>query len=270
VHFLGWKVTAKILDLLHLLPAVKALNRLLRLLTAWGHRMQFTMEWVTTRHPPEWFDHFLDDSWKWHVSRNPLSWERGVFGSLAMEQGCRVLDLCCGGGFITYHFFSGRAASIVAVDFDPKAIAHARRNFIASNLVYRCADIRTDMPEGEFDNVSWDAAIEHFTETEIAQIIGNIKRRLTLDGVLSGYTIIEKATGKSHIDHEYEFKSKEDLARLLRRFFTNVRVFETQWSDQFEERGNLYFWAGDGALPFDDGWTRQTRGQVITNSALVS
>jgi len=192
---LGWKIVAKLLNLLHLLPVVKALNRFLRLLTAWGHRLQFTMEWVVARHPPEWFDHFLDNSWKWHQSRNPLSWERGVFGSLAMQQGCRVLDLCCGGGFITYHFFSGRAASVVAVDFDPKAIAHARRNFKASNLVYRCADIRTDMPEGEFDNVSWDAAIEHFTETEIAQIIGNIKQRLTRNGVLSGYTIIEKATG---------------------------------------------------------------------------
>jgi hypothetical protein len=75
----------------------------------------------------------------------------------------------------------------------------------------------------------------------------NIKRRLGSGGTLSGYTIVERADGlKSLPHHEYEFKSKEDLARFLTPHFAHVRVFETIYSD----RHNLYFWASDGSIPF--------------------
>jgi hypothetical protein len=39
------------------------------------------------------------------------------------------------------------------------------------------------MPEGIFDNVIWDAAIEHFTEEEIDGIMKNIKARLKPNGI---------------------------------------------------------------------------------------
>ena len=188
-----------------------------------------------------------------------MTWERGIFGMLAMGPGCRVLDLCCGGGFFAHHFFSSRAASVLSVDFDPTAIAHAKRNFRAPNVEYRCADIRIDMPEGEFDNVVWDAAIEHFTPEEAMAILVNIKKRLRSAGMLSGYTIVEKTAGKSLSHHEYEYKSKEELARLLKRFFGNVLVFENISRDQLEERRNLYFFASDGELPFAVGWRDMVR-----------
>jgi SAM-dependent methyltransferase len=240
-------------------PWVKSVNRGLRRLAAIGHKLQFDVDWKANQHPPEWFDHFTDQYWKWYVTRNPLSWERGVFGMLAMKPGCRVLDLCCGGGFFSYHFFSSRASSVIAVDFDPAAIAHARRNFKTKNIDYRCADIRTQMPEGQFENVVWDAAIEHFTEAEIRAIFESIKKRLAPNGVLNGYTLVEKQTGKSHFDHEYEFKSKEDLANLLKKYFANVLVFENQSSDLLEERRNLYFFASEGELPFDPNWQGMIR-----------
>jgi hypothetical protein len=141
----------------------------------------------------------------------------------------------------------------------PAAIAHAKANFHAPNVEYRCADIRTDMPEGSFDNVVWDAAIEHFTEEEIGQILKKIKERLAPDGNLSGYTLVEKATGKSLSYHEYEFKSKEELAAVLKKYFDNVFVFENVSRDYLEERGNLYFFASDGVLPFDLDWSQQVR-----------
>ena len=237
---------------------VKAINGGLRCLSAAGHWLQFQIEWRYSPHPPEWFDHLIEQHWRWHVTRNPMTWERGVFGAFAMKQGSRVLDLCCGGGFVSYHFYSSRASKIIAVDFDPLATQHAKRNFKAPNLEFRCADIRTGMPEGSFDNVFWDAAIEHFTEAEIAEILTQIKQRLGSSGILSGYTIVERDE-KSHPDHEYEFKSKSDLAQILTKHFANIRVFETQWSDQLEARHNLYFYASDGPLPFDANSGEQLR-----------
>jgi SAM-dependent methyltransferase len=245
--------TARLLKRYDLIPYLKRFNRLVRRVAAYGHKLQFDAEWRLAP-TPEWFDHFIHQYWQWYAHRNPMSWERGIFGTVAMKPGCRILDLCCGGGFFAYHFFSSRAASVISVDFDPVAIAHAQKNFQAPNLTFLCADIRTDMPEGLFDNIAWDAAIEHFTPEETTAIMDNIKRRLTPDGVLSGYTLVEKATGKSLSHHEYEFKSKEELAGILKARFKNVLVFENISSDSLEERHNLYFYASDGQVPFSPDW----------------
>ena len=89
------------------------------------------------------------------------------------------------------------------------------------------------MPEGKFETIIWDAAIEHFTLDEIAKILEDIKSRLADDGILSGYTIVEKADGtKSLSHHEYEFQIKGELLRLLSPYFRNVTVFETEYPDR--------------------------------------
>ena len=49
------------------------------------------------------------------------------------------------------------------------------------------------------------------TEEEIENLMPNIKSRLTIDGILSGNTIVEKNhghEGKMLHQHEYEFKNK--------------------------------------------------------------
>jgi cyclopropane fatty-acyl-phospholipid synthase-like methyltransferase len=128
-----------------------------------------------------------------------------------MKPNCKALELCCGDGFNAHYFYSFRAGSILSIDFDPKAIAYANKNFRTDNVTYRLADIRTQMPEGIFDNIIWDAAIEHFTPDEIVDLMVDIKKRLGQNGVLSGYTMVEGADGKMALPHhEYEFKSKED------------------------------------------------------------
>lgn len=46
-------------------------------------------------------------------------------------------------------------------------------------------------------------------------IMPNVKLRLSEDGILSGYTIVERGDAVKHIhQHEYEFKSKEGLLRF--------------------------------------------------------
>jgi SAM-dependent methyltransferase len=229
-------------------------NRGVRAISSFTHYLQYLIEWGKSPNP-EWYDHFLDQHCFWKKTGIAFPWERGIFTLLAMEQNATVLELCCGDGFNAHHFYANRAASIVALDIDPKAIQSARRNFKRENVKYIVGDIRKDIPTGSFDNVIWDAAIEHFTEAEIGLIMLSIKQRLKNSGVLSGYTIVERPDGLlSHHEHEYEFHSKEDLLRFLAPHFKNVRVFETI----YPSRHNLYFFASDEkVLPFDTEWEYQ-------------
>jgi SAM-dependent methyltransferase len=236
-------------------PALEAIFSAEAKLSEWwaagAHHRLFLVQWGI--HPlPEFFDHKIGLYWTWKARNSPHWVERGIFSLLAMKHGCKALELCCGDGFNAYYFYRARVGSMLSVDFDQKAIAHAKRNFQAPNITYELADIRTQMPQGTFDNIVWDAAIEHFTELEIAEVMSNLKTRLTPTGTLSGFTIVERADGKKSLSHhEYEFKSTEDLARFLRPHFRNVRVFETVYPD----RHNLYFWASDGTIPFMEEWT---------------
>jgi SAM-dependent methyltransferase len=220
-----------------LVSILKGINWFMRVLVGWTHFAQFALQWGT-KPRPEWFDHFLDQYWQWGATNNSLWVERGVFSRLVLKENSRMLEICCGDGFNTRHFYSTRARSIIALDFDEDAIPHAKRYNSAPNITFIKQDIRAGLPEGPFDNIVWDAAIEHFTEKEIGTIMGAIVERLGADGILSGYTLTEDKTGKkSNALHEYEFKDKEDL----RRFFTPHFKFVRVWDTIYPTRHNLYF-----------------------------
>jgi protein-L-isoaspartate O-methyltransferase len=233
---------------------LKLFSAFSRKLAYYAHGLQMKYDWKVPPQP-EWFDHYCDQFYLLRKLKNPLWMERGIFGLLAMKHGAKVLEMCCGDGFNAYHYYSIRAESIIAVDFDPEVLAHAKSYNQASNIDFRLCDIRNGLPEGKFDNITWDAAIEHFTETEIDAIMSGIKSRLAVNGVVSGYTIVEKVSGEKHLTHhEYEFKSKEDLKRFFEPHFKNIKVFETVYPN----RHNLYFYASDYIIPFSDGWEQMT------------
>lgn len=207
---------------------------------------------------PENFDHQIDQFYWWAASRNSQWVERGVYGALALTGG-NLLELCCGDGFNARNFYSLKAQQVVACDFDAKIISIAKRKNAAPNVSFHIADIRTQMPAGQYDNIVWDAAIDYFTEPEIMNIMQSIKDRLSPGGILSGHTAIERADRKEQLSHhKYEFKHKEDLLRFLAPFFANVVVFETEYPG----RHNLYFWASDSVIPFGDAWTKVCRKQA--------
>jgi len=223
--------------------------RISRFWVASAHKRLFFLQWKLMNNP-EHFDHHIDLYYQWLATRNPLWLERGVFGSLALKGG-DVLELACGDGFNARNFYSIRSSKVLSCDFDSSALDTAKAKNSAENVEFVFADIRTDMPDGVYPNIIWDAAIEHFTPTEINNILVDIKKRLEKNGILTGYTLVEKEDGSKHIhQHEYEFKSKEDLFGLLTPHFENVSVFETVYPD----RHNLYFWASDGVLPFSPNW----------------
>lgn len=216
---------------------LKYLNFLVRRLSALTHFTQFAVQWGFEPQP-EWFDHYLDQHWQWSAKNNSLWVERGVFSRLVIKPSAKMLEICCGDGFNARHFYSSKASSIVALDFDKEAIRHARRYNSASNVTYIQQDIREGLPLGPFDNIVWDAAIEHFTEAEIDKIMLDLVQRLGSYGILSGYTLTEAASGKkSNALHEYEFKDKDDL----RRFFTPHFKFVKVWDTIYPTRHNLYF-----------------------------
>jgi 2-polyprenyl-3-methyl-5-hydroxy-6-metoxy-1,4-benzoquinol methylase len=231
----------------------------MRALSATTHKLQHELEW--TVHPsPEWYDTYIGENYSWKAGSLSWVWDRGVFSSFAMPQGARVLDLCCGGGFFTRHFYAGRASEVLGVDFDRRAIAHAARYNSAPNVRYDVADIRVGIPRGPFDHVVWDAAIEHFTPAEIGSVLRRLRAEMAAGAMLTGYTIQERLDrARQHSEHEYEFSSMEDLARFLTPHFRNVLVFETI----YPQRHNLHFIASDATLPFDADWPHAYRSSSI-------
>jgi ubiquinone/menaquinone biosynthesis C-methylase UbiE len=209
----------------------------MRTVTGWTHFAQFALQWGFSPRP-EWFDHYIDQYWQWSATNNGLWVERGVFSHLVLKNNSRMLEICSGDGFNTRYFYSIKCRSITALDFDETAVSHARRYNSAPNITYIKQDIRAGLPGGPFDNIVWDAAIEHFTEQEINAIMSQIVERLGAGGILSGYTLTESESGKkSNALHEYEFKDKEDLRRFFTPHFKFVRVWETI----YPSRHNLYF-----------------------------
>lgn len=231
---------------------------LARAWVASAHHRLMDVQWRLPPQP-EHFDHHIDLFWHFLHSRSSLWAERGVFGSLVLKGG-DVLELACGDGFNARNFYSLRSNRVIACDFDPLAIRTARRKNSAPNVTFILADIRTEMPDGTFETVIWDAAIEHFTPDETQAILRSIKARLVPGGALSGYTIVERADGLKSLDHhEYEFTGMADLKRVLEPHFANVSVFETI----FPSRHNLYFWASDGAIPFSHGWPHMVKSARV-------
>ena len=227
---------------------VRYLNYLLRKITSYSHELQYKIEWSISN--PEHFDHFMDLHWQWHKNRASFPMERGVFSSIALPNSVdlrgNTLDLCCGDGFYTYYFYSLRSKKTIGIDFDKQAIKTAQRNFRSETIDFILGDIRKDLPTGPFRNIIWDAGIEHFTENEINDLMANIKKILEHDGILSGYTIKERDHGGKQLhQHEYEFRSKDDLVRFFDPYFKNIQVIETI----YPMRTNYYFYASDGTLP---------------------
>jgi SAM-dependent methyltransferase len=226
--------------------------QLTRLLAKEAHKLKMQLDWDIPQ-SPEWMNHFQDYYYQLPQKKLTFFLERGILARLAIkDRSGNVLELCCGDGFNTKYFYSPYCARIIALDFDEKAIAHAKKYNSDTTIVYQLADIRSEIPQGNFETVIWDAAIEHFTEIETKEIIGTIKTRLTRGGVLAGYTLVESDSGKSLHQHEREFRSKEDLFALLNDFFRHVVVLETKPA----ERHNLYFFASDSkGIPFQKEWT---------------
>lgn len=250
-----------------MIPFFEGLASIAKKFSALAYKGLFFSEWFIDN--PENFDHEIDLYYQWNKKCLPYWLERGVYSVQALKMFRRpvVVELCCGDGFNAKHFYATSAVKVFACDFDETIIKTAKKKNCHKNIVFKVGDIRNkigkifdkEIRKGGITNVIWDAAIEHFTPTEINNILNDIKQTLApTNGILSGYTLVENGHGKAIKQHEYEFKNMEDLYRFLSPYFKNVYVFETIYS----ERHNLYFYASDGPIPFGADWKHGLKIEV--------
>ncbi len=228
-----------------LVPAVRRLNGYARRVTAALHLLQFKLEGAL-RPDAEWFDHNLDAYWQWPRRGRSSFLERGVLSGLSIGADARVLELCSGDGFNARYFYAPRAASVVCVDANAEAVAHAARVNGAANIRHIQADIRRGLPDGPFDNVIWDGALSHFTPAETRAILAEIAGALRPGGLLSGHTDFEAGSAYRYL--RQQFPNRHAVIAALAPGFAYVYVLETREPG----RANYYFFCSDDAeaVPF--------------------
>lgn len=225
---------------------LKRVNTGVRAVAAFTHKAQYAVEFGVDPNP-DWFDHHIDQHYKWTATQNPHAWERGIYNLLAMRPRARVLELCSGDGFNAHHFYAAGADSIVGLDFDAGAVAHANRRYGSDRISFVHGDIREVMPAGPFDNIVWDAALCQFDRRELAALMLKVRSRLAAGGIFSGHVGYEIGQTQPTF---HTFDSLESIADVLSGAFSNIRVFKTS----YDRRLNLYFYASEGVVPFDPEW----------------
>lgn len=141
----------------------------------------------------------------------------------------RILDIACGAGYGSKLIADAHPDSeVIGVDYDERAVAHARANYKAPNLRYETGNmVRWERGEGkslgQFDCIVSFDTIEHLLHREIALI--NFAENLAPDGILLLSTPCGKGEdllnpGWEH--HKIEYSSFS-LHNLLRRFFGTVQ-----------------------------------------------
>jgi tRNA G37 N-methylase Trm5 len=112
-----------------------------------------------------------------------------------MKNDAAVLDLCSGDGFYSCHFYSVKAKKIIALDFDETAVEHAKKYNKAPKIEYLLSDIRISIPKENLIIYSGMLELPIYTTDEMKFILNVVKNRLSDDGILSGYTIVENESG---------------------------------------------------------------------------
>jgi len=224
------------------IASLQRLNRLIRRVSLLTHRLQGAVEGRYDRRRM-WFDHYVDVNWKLPTDGDTMFLERGLFNRMLIGPDADVLEIACGDGYYTAHFYAPRARSMVAVDVDPSALTFARRSNGRPNIRYQLHDIRDGLPGGRFSHVIWDGAMLFFSLEQVDSIIGWIRERVGPNGIFSGYTYADYVEERPYIRHRV--RDSDDVARLVGAHFENVGV----WWTQHSERTNFYFAASDAALP---------------------
>jgi SAM-dependent methyltransferase len=153
-------------------------------------------------------------------------WHRYVF-ALPFARGKSVLDAACGEGYGSA-LLAGVAASVVGVDIDEEAVAHARARYgERANLRFERGDCTAlDVPAGGFDVVVSFETLEHLAAQDA--LIGGFARALADDGILivsspdkRTYSQVSGFRNEFHVRELY----REELLALLKPHFPFVHLY---------------------------------------------
>src|SRR5579862_7166095 len=181
-------------------------------------------------------------------------WHRYAFARQFVG-GCHVLDAACGEGYGTA-LLGAVAATVVGVDIDADAIAHAAARYGITDRVRflegSCADL--PLADAAFDVVVSFETIEHVEAEDQSRMLAEFARVLKPDGLL----IISSPNRRLYSDvrgYVNEFHRRElyrnELAALLDTVLPAQRWYHQRvatWSDIWAEAPSsttVEAWLGD-------------------------
>lgn len=205
-----------------------------------GAPLEFTGERFTPECVREiWYEH-------WHRYALVQPW----------AQGRRVLDAACGEGYGSA-VLAQSATTVLGLDIDPAAVAHARSRYAAlANLRYEQADAtRLQLPAGSFDLVVSFETLEHVEAQE--ELLDGLSHALADDGLL----VISSPDKANYSDaagfrNEYHVRElyRDEFEQVLRRRFPYIRLYAQRllfqsaiWSlDPPDGQGPAHYATADG------------------------
>jgi 2-polyprenyl-3-methyl-5-hydroxy-6-metoxy-1,4-benzoquinol methylase len=138
-----------------------------------------------------------------------------------------VLDIACGSGYGT-QLLAKKAKKVYGVDVDKDTVEYAKKNFGATNVVYKLGDgVAIPLDDNSVDVVVTLETIEHIENYD--KFIDEVKRVLKPDGlaIVSTPNDLEFAEGNHYHVHEFEYK---ELKQLLKKDFKFVdSYYQATW-----------------------------------------
>lgn len=198
-----------------------------RKITSWFYKCQYKLKWTYLN--PLFFDHQIDLNYKWSSTQSPMWLKRGVLSNIQIQkfQNAKVLELGCGDGFNTFHFYCDKnVTSVLACDSCSKAIKFAKNHYKDSRIQFIEADIKEVLTErdDDYSNIICDAVINFFTLDEIRILLEQISRKLSVrNGVFSGTA--QRSDGNLWVHYATNFGSVEEFRDLLKEYFDVVEIY---------------------------------------------
>jgi SAM-dependent methyltransferase len=201
------------------------------------YRHLMKLQW--SKESPEWFDHRID-LYRWRDHLNPHWVERGVYSKEVMFPHCKVLDVACGDGFYPLLFYVSTGASVDCIDISALAIKHAIRYHSHPQIRFFCCDaLNEEFPQSVYDVITFDGAMDHFSQAQLDILFLKIKRALGGTGVFVGYQEIGFRAPDD--EHPTSFSTTEELVSLLLKHFQYANTVVTDTPG----RKNAYFRCSD-------------------------
>ena len=138
----------------------------------------------------------------------------------------RVLDAACGEGYGS-QLLAPLSESVLGLDMDPEAIAHARARYSEANMLFQQADVAAlKLDSGSFDIIASFETLEHLHAHD--EMLDGFKRTLAPGGLLllsspdkHSYTDLTGYQNPFHVRELY----RHEFEALLQRYFTTFRLF---------------------------------------------
>lgn len=138
----------------------------------------------------------------------------------------RVLDAACGEGYGS-QLLAPLSQSVLGLDVDAEAIAHARVRYSEANMAFQQADVAAlKLDPGSFDVITSFETLEHLHAHD--EMLAGFKRALAPDGLLllsspdkHTYTDLTGYQNPFHVRELY----RHEFEMLLRRYFSAFRLF---------------------------------------------